>query len=79
MKDVKLCYSLPAEGGDPERGGTMDRKRAVVMNLVAIASVLLLALATMLLAKVLPTRVPEPNAGSPEESGIIFTLAEPGE
>lgn len=54
----------------------MERKRTLVMNLAVIGVVLLLALLTLALPRLLPERNVTPNAGMLEDAGFTFTPAD---
>ena len=53
----------------------MEKKRALLVNLAAVAAVLVLALGAFVLAQVMPARDITPTAGTLEEAGFTFTPA----
>lgn len=60
-------------------GKTAEGKHNLLVNLAAVAAVLLLALGAFLLSKALPARDITPNAGTVEEAGIVFTMDDPAD
>ena len=58
---------------------TAEKKRTLLVNLVAVAAVLALVLGAFLLSKAVPARDITPNAGTVEEAGIVFTMDDPAE
>ena len=58
---------------------TAEKKRTLLVNLVAVAAVLALVLGAFLLSKAVPARDITPNAGTVEEAGIVFTMDDSAE
>lgn len=54
----------------------MERRQMLLKNLAVIGAILLLALATLALPRLLPGHDITPNAGSLEDAGFTFTPAD---